>query len=248
MPLTSLPEPQSHFYTQQPKDISDDYAYRVTQIVDEPQPNRHPVPRHRPSKKKSRRVSTTYSISTDSGTEMAPSPRGQINRGYSRTPSSSHELNTLNVRKLNETIYAKPQRVPGQGSFGSTPHLRSHSQISNHSAATFQPIPVQRPRHHSTSSTGTFQAVDPQKRWNGHSTTIVNVDTHERHEWTDTEDNASVKVHSLPIFNHRSTSHPNLNQEQPFNYISFSQQLYGQGPPATSESNVSKSKRTVSYV
>ena len=45
----------------------------------------------------------------------------------------------------------------------------------------------------STSSAGTFQAVSPRKPWNGRSTTIVNVDTHERHEWTDTEDNNSVK-------------------------------------------------------
>ena len=33
----------------------------------------------------------------------------------------------------------------------------------------------------STSSAGTFQAVNPRKPWNGLSTTIVNVDTHERY-------------------------------------------------------------------
>ena len=129
-------------------------------------------------------------------------------------------------------------------------------QYSTTSAATFQPIHFQRPqaryreRHHSTSSTGTFQPVDPNKPWNGRSTTIVNVDTHARHEWTDTEDNASVRVHPQPFFNNRSASNPNLNgTHQPFNYISFSQQLYGERPPTVaSESNLSKSKRTISYV
>ena len=143
LPLTTLPNAQqSHFYTHQQKGLEDDdYAYRVTQIVDEPKKKKNPVARSRPSKKKSRRVSKTYSISTDSGTEMASSPplpksRGQYNRGYSRTPSSSHELDILSVQNLNtEAIYARPQRlgseivVAGHGSFGSMHHLRSHSQV-----------------------------------------------------------------------------------------------------------------------
>ena len=143
LPLTTIPmAQQSQFYKHQNIE-DDDYAYRVTQIVDEPKKKKNPVARSRPSKKKSRRVSSkTYSISTDSGTEMASSPqplpkiRGQYNRGYSRTPSSSHELDILSVQNLNaDAIYARPQRlaneivVAGQGSFGSMHHLRSHSQV-----------------------------------------------------------------------------------------------------------------------
>ena len=113
----------------------------------------------------------------------------------------------------------------------------------------------------STSSTGTFQAVDPRKPWNGRSTTIVNVDTHEKHEWTDTEaeDNSSVKIRNAatapppPFFQNKTASNPNLNrinvvgssnigENVPFNYISFSQQLYG-------DKSIQKpTKRTVSYV
>ena len=37
-----------------------------------------------------------------------------------------------------------------------------------------------------------------RKPWNGYSTTVVNVDTHERKEWTDTEDAASVKINQAP--------------------------------------------------
>ena len=118
LPLPPSQQPKSHFYSHQQDTFSnvvdDDYAYRVTQIVDEqgqreqPRHKKHPVARPRPSKKKSRRssrVSRSISISTDSGTEMA-SPAlahqrhrgrtkgGQTNRAFShsRTPSSSHEV------------------------------------------------------------------------------------------------------------------------------------------------------------
>ena len=76
LPLTTIPmAQQSQFYKQQNIE-DDDYAYRVTQIVDEPKKKKNPVARSRPSKKKSRRVSSkTYSISTDSGTELASSPQ-----------------------------------------------------------------------------------------------------------------------------------------------------------------------------
>lgn len=131
-----------------------------------------------------------------------------------------------------------------------------------------QPIPRRsRSQHYfernpskaSVSSTGTFQAVNPGKPWNGHSTTIVNVDTHERHEWTDTEDCASVKVKNVPsFFQNRAASNPNLMEmrnvgDQPFNYIAFSQQLYGQERPSQAKSQTlsigqNKKSRTVSYV
>ena len=105
----------------------------------------------------------------------------------------------------------------------------------------------------SGSSTGTFQAVDPRKRWNGISTTIVNVDTHERHEWTDTEDNASVIVKKAPppFYQNRTASQPTLlnsRNEEPFNYIAFSQQLYGHQKSVESDHDRSKKPRTVSYV
>jgi len=76
LPLTTIPmAQQSQFYKHQNIE-DDDYAYRVTQIVDEPKKKKNPVARSRPSKKKSRRVSSkTYSISTDSGTELASSPQ-----------------------------------------------------------------------------------------------------------------------------------------------------------------------------
>ena len=65
-----------------------------------------------------------------------------------------------------------------------------------------------------------------RKPWNGYSTTVVNVDTHERKEWTDTEDAASVKINQAPYFQNRTASNPNLSHQgadsEPFNYIAFS--------------------------
>ena len=91
--------------------------------------------------------------------------------------------------------------------------------------------------------------MDPRKPWNGRSTTIVNVDTHERHEWTDTEDNASVKVKKTPFYQNRAVSNPNLpKQDEPFNYIAFSQQLYGEKPTLNNVSERPSKPRTVSYV
>ena len=122
LPLPPSQQPKSHFYSHQQDTFSnvvdDDYAYRVTQIVDEqgqreqPRHKKHPVARPRPSKKKSRRssrVSRSISISTDSGTEMASPVPNQRNRGRTRggqtnqafshsrtqTPSSSHEVRLL---------------------------------------------------------------------------------------------------------------------------------------------------------
>ena len=83
-----------------------------------------------------------------------------------------------------------------------------------------------------------------RKPWNGYSTTVINVDTHERKEWTDTEDAASVKINRAPYFQNKAASNPNLSlSPEPFNYIAFSQQLYGEN----SEPDRPK-QRAVSYV
>ena len=74
---------------------------------------------------------------------------------------------------------------------------------------------------------------------------MVNVDTHERQEWTDTEDAASVKIKRAPYFQNRTASNPNLSlAKEPFNYITFSQQLYGE---KKTDSDRPK-QRAVSYV
>ena len=89
-----------------------------------------------------------------------------------------------------------------------------------------------------------------RKPWNGYSTTVVNVDTHERKEWTDTEDAASVKINQAPYFQNRTASNPNLSHQgadsEPFNYIAFSQQLYGEKNPG--KQNPPPKQRAVSYV
>ena len=89
-----------------------------------------------------------------------------------------------------------------------------------------------------------------RKPWNGYSTTVVNVDTHERKEWTDTEDAASVKINQAPYFQNRTASNPNLSHQgadsEPFNYIAFSQQLYGE--KNSGKQNPPPKQRAVSYV
>ena len=97
-----------------------------------------------------------------------------------------------------------------------------------------------------------FREID-RKPWNGYSTTVVNVDTHERYELTDTEDAGSVKIKRAPYFQNQSASNPNLSQaNEPFNYIAFSQQLYGEKVADSTNPSFSKTdrpkQRAVSYV
>ena len=90
----------------------------------------------------------------------------------------------------------------------------------------------------------------------------------QRQEWTDTEDNHSVKVKNAPFYQNRAASNPSLAPapapapaprggsglsvaDQPFNYIAFSQQLYGDKPPDKNlrVKTLDKPKqRTISYV
>ena len=91
----------------------------------------------------------------------------------------------------------------------------------------------------------------------------VNPNFHnERQEWTDTEDNHSVKVKNAPFYQNRAASNPSLAPaprggsglsvaDQPFNYIAFSQQLYGDKSPdknLTVKTLDKPKQRTISYV
>ena len=86
----------------------------------------------------------------------------------------------------------------------------------------------------------------------------------QRQEWTDTEDNHSVKVKNVPFYQNRAASNPSLAPapaprggsglsvaDQPFNYIAFSQQLYGDKSPdknLTVKTLDKPKQRTISYV
>lgn len=222
-------------------------------------PNRPQQRQSRPRQKRSRALQRPRYIhqhqpqvaseldltSSDSGTVMAsPMVMNRLNQqSYSNHAYLDSRSPSLSAPRAapQDPLYAQP--IP----------RRSRSQLyfsRNPSAAAASKVSV--------SSTGTFQAVNPDKPWNGLSTTIVNVDTHERHEWTDTEDCSSVKVRNVPsFFQNRAASNPNLMEmprnDEPFNYIAFSQQLYGQQKASqvqsqTLSSGHGKKSRAVSYV